>query len=44
MAHIDAFDKEKNVLGNVGGVIGNSLQIVRDKNQIEGGVSYKFGP
>ena len=35
MADINAFDQEQNVLSNVGGVVGDPLQIMSYKNQIE---------
>jgi len=36
---VDALDQKKNVFGNVGRVIGDSFEVVRDEDQIERGAN-----
>ena len=42
MPDIHAFDQEKNIFRDIGGVVGDALQIVRDENQIERGANRIF--
>ena len=34
MADVDAFHQEENIFGDVGGVIGDALQVMGDEHQI----------
>ena len=36
MPHVDAFHQEQDIFRDVGGVVGDALQIVGDKHQVDG--------
>ena len=44
MPDVHALNKEEDIFGNIGGVIGDSLQIVSDENEIEGRAYRVFSP
>jgi len=36
MADVDALDQEQNVFGDVGGVVGDALQVMGDEHEVDG--------